>query len=210
MHAHSCGRNHQPTSRSIGFRSGIREVLCDLRQWRYPPEFRIAARPVVAPAAHPEPHLEPPAGPDADLPTTDSAERPDQTARLDRSIAKVAVCLWEIRRKLEASDTAQQDRKLRLLNRRAEAAVTALEDVGVEIDDPIGRRYVPGSEASMTPHFEPTPGTTTEQIVQTIAPVVYRDKRLIGQGEVFVAIPSAAHATANDADMTAGSNDARD
>jgi hypothetical protein len=193
MRVNTCSQSHRPIRRSIGFRDRIREVLCDLRQLRYPPEFRIAPRPIMASATHPEPVAAPTAG----LAATASAERQEQDARLDRSIAKVAVCVWDIRRKLEGSEIAQQDRKLRLLNRRAEAAVMALEDAGVLIDDPIGRRYVAGSEAAMKPHFEPTAGTVTEQIVQTVSPVVYRDDRLIGQGEVFVAIPDPAHGTAS-------------
>ena len=192
MRASTCNQSHRPTRRSVGFRESIREVLCDLRQLRYPPEFRIAPRPITASTKHPEPAAAPAAG----LDPTACAERQEQEARLDRSIAKVAVCLWDIRRKLEGSETAQQDRKLRLLNRRAESAVMALEDAGILIDDPIGRRYVAGSEVSLKPHFEPTPGTVTEQIVQTVSPVVYRHDRLIGQGEVFVAIPDPAHDTA--------------
>jgi hypothetical protein len=122
----------------------------------------------------------------AAAPAEDPAAR-EQSARLDRAIAKVAVCLWDIRRKLAGSEVVGQDRKLRMLPRRAEAAIAALEDLGVEIDDPIGRPYKTGSEG-MNPNFLPTPGATEERVVETIAPIVYRDERLIGRGDVFVAI----------------------
>jgi len=167
-------------------RLGARDLLCDLRQRQYPHEFRIA-RPSAPKVATLAP--EPVAPTVAAAPTEDPAAR-EQAARLDRAIAKVAVCLWDIRRKLEGSEAVGQDRKLRLLPRQAEAAVTALEDLGVEIDDPIGRPYPPGSGGSMNPNFLPTPGATEERVVETIAPIVYRDDRLIGRGDVFVAVPA--------------------
>ncbi len=162
-----------------------RELISDLRQLQYRPEFRIAL-PLSALGL---------SDLDADghEMTPDPAQQPS-SGHLDSSIAEVAVCLWDIRRKLEGNATAQQDRKLRLLNRRAENAISSLEQAGVVIDDPIGRRYAPGSEGSMKPNFQPTPGTTYEKVIETIAPVIYRDDRLIGRGEVFVAVPMAAEA----------------
>lgn len=176
-------------TRAAWLRLGARERLCDLRQWQYPPEFRIArpAAPEVT-SMLPEPDASTAPVVTA-IPAEDPAQR-EQAARLDRAIAKVAVCLWDIRRKLAGSEVVGQDRKLRLLPRRAEAAIAALEDVGVEIDDPIGRPYPPGSEGSMNPNFLPTPGATEERVAETIAPIVYRDNRLIGRGDVFVAVPA--------------------
>jgi hypothetical protein len=165
-----------------GLRDRIQVAICDLRQLQYPVELRIG-RPLPPtfiasnePAEHPKP----------DRPS------PDPT-RLDQSIAKVAVCLWDIRRKLESNETAKQDRDLRKVNRRAEAAVEALEDLGVLIDDPIGRRYVPGSDGSMKPNFLPSTDVRSERIVETVSPIIYRDERLISRGEVFVAVPTPTH-----------------
>lgn len=175
-------------SRIARLRLGARDLLCDLRQWQYPPEFRIA-RPAAPEVTTLPPEPDPSTAPVvAAIPAEDPAAR-EQSARLDRAIAKVAVCLWDIRRRLEGSEAVGQDRKLRQLPRRAEAAVTALEDLGVEIDDPIGRPYRTGSEG-MNPKFLPTPGATEETIIETIAPIVYRDDRLIGRGDVFVATPA--------------------
>jgi hypothetical protein len=162
-----------------GLRERTHVIIGDLRQWQYPPELRIGRALPKLPVASRGPDQIP--APDAE--TKDSAS-------LDRSIAKVAVCLWDIRRKLEGNSAAQQDRKLRMLNRRAESAVLALQDIGVVIDDPIGRRYVLGSEGSMKSNLLPTEGATSDEIVETVSPIVYRDDRLIGRGEVFVAVPA--------------------
>lgn len=196
------GLNHHQQRRSKNTKRGLiaraRELICDLRQLQYPPEFRIAL-PLSALGL-------------ADLDAAGQQMTPDpaqqtNSGHLDPSIAEVAVCLWDIRRKLEGNATAQEDRKLRLLNRRAEKAISSLEQAGVVIDDPIGRRYAPGSEGSMKPNFQPTPGTTYEKVIETIAPVIYRDDRLIGRGEVFVAVPMAAEAEPEQTEVTDASSE---
>lgn len=171
---------HQSQSGLLArLRQRTQEIIGDLRQWQYPVELRIV-RPMPRKA---NPTLDPA----VDMAPESSTE---DTTRLDRAIAKVAVCLWDIRRKLKDNQAVQQDRKLRLLNRRSESAIMALHEMGVVIDDPVGRRYVLGSEGSMKPHLLPIPGATADQIVETVAPIVYRDDRLIGRGEVFVAVPA--------------------
>jgi hypothetical protein len=210
MQPNTANHTQRPKGPLTVLRERTHDILGDLRQWKYPPEFRIARPcPVVQPTDTPKLAQ-------TTIPASESTDNMEQAARMDRTIAKVAVCLWDIRRKLESSEAAQQDRKLRLLNRRAEAAVSALQEVGVVIDDPIGRRYAPGSEGSMKPNFQPTHGTTCEQVVETIAPIVYRDERLIGRGEVFVAVPApesqvaATEARAVDAPKPTGQNDTAD
>lgn len=181
MHADTIEQQSRGSVLSL-LRERTREIIGDLRQWQYPPELRIARPlPPMAVQARVEPAVD-------GLPESST----ESSARLDRAIAKVAVCIWDIRRKLEGNQAVQQDRKLRLLNRRAESAVMAFQEMGVVIDDPIGRRYTLGSEGSMKPNLLPTEGATTEQIVETVAPIVYRDDRLIGRGEVFVAVPDTS------------------
>lgn len=188
MHGDNIEQTEIQTSGFADILDRTNEILCDIRQWRFPEEFRIAKPLAVTARGNRAKSSE--WGDSGDM--ASSVKQCKQATPMDRSIAEVAVCLWDIRRKLQGSEAAQQDRKLRLLNRRAEKAISALEEAGVVIDDPIGRRYAAGSEGSMKPNFQPTPGATYEKVIETITPIVYRDERLIGRGEVFVAVPAPA------------------
>jgi len=178
----------QSTAPHRRLRQGLAERICDLRQLRHPPEFRIRA-PAPRRDATSQAHDTAISAPDRGNNDRHQGGSSVEDIQLDESIAKVAVCLWDIQQRLHGNEAVKQDKKLRILTRRAESALFALQDAGVVIDDPIGRAYAAGSEGSMQPTFLPTPGASREDIVETISPIIYRDDRLIKRGEVFVAVP---------------------
>ncbi len=161
-------------------------MLDSLRQvLLYPAEFRIAplrggtVPPVI-------PLVEPPLGTEAPGAKTD---------RDDRILSEVATCLWYLKTKhfrqsWDTEDRVEDDPKARRALGRLNNCLAALKAGNIEIQDPTNKRYPPGSGHLMKPvQLQPTPGITVEKVVETVKPIVFRDGRLIQQGEVFVAVP---------------------
>ena len=175
-----------------GKRPKVRSAPADIRQLRFPTEFRIAApslpldapetvetEPQAAPVAHdagqqPAPH---------DLPAS------------DQLVAEFATCLWYLKTKhfrREWGDTgsSDDDPRVRRALSRLNKSIELLTESGIEVDDPINKRYPQGGEGMMRPiQFLPTAGVTFEVVSETVAPIIYREDRLIQRGEVFVAVP---------------------
>ncbi|RSN50595.1 hypothetical protein [Actinomadura sp. WAC 06369] len=143
-----------------------------LRQWRYPPEFRIAA----------------PAWPaDALAALTESARLEAAAAEPaglgGRSLVDVATSLWRLRARIERMDDPP-----RALVRHLESAWDAFADAGVEIKDHAGEPFDHGLAMSVAA-YQPTPGLHREQIIETVRPGVYLDDRSIQMAEVIVGTP---------------------
>jgi len=174
-HPNTTRESEQQPNSSLNKHSNIfdhlRHFFDNLRQLRYPTEFRIRV-----------PQFTRPTSPPTDL-----------TAA--RKLASVATCLWDIVRKLKPDDSEEPNKKHRLAYRRANNAIEGMKALGIVIDDPIGRRYPPGSEGMMKPHLQPTQGMTIEKITETVTPIIYYKDKLIQRGEVFVAVPQDADET---------------
>ncbi|WP_026402405.1 hypothetical protein [Actinomadura rifamycini] len=174
-----------------------------LRQWRYPPEFRIAAPAWPADAlaaltesarleaAAAEPPPPPPAADtvtdtvtDVPAPAAPGPAGPAEPAGLGgRSLADVATSLWRLRARIERMDDPP-----RALVRHLESAWDAFADAGVEIKDHAGEPFDHGLAMSVAA-YQPTPGLHREQIIETVRPGVYLDDRSIQMAEVIVGTP---------------------
>lgn len=169
---------------------GLRPHVFDsLRQLLYPSEIRIALPRDAQPAAEARVVTAPSsAGPAA-------ATDPAHDVRIDRMLADVATCLWYLKTKhfkraWDSEDRDEDDPRARRALGRLNMGLAALAAGGIEIQDPTNRRYPPGSGDLMKPvQLQPTPGLTVEKVVETVKPIVFRQGRLIQQGEVFVAVP---------------------
>ncbi len=178
-HPNTASESEPPTKSSLKRHSTIfdrlRQFSDNLRQLRYPAEFRIR------------------------VPQFTRSKSPPTDLTAARRLANVATCLWDIERKLKPTDNEEQNKKHRLAYRRANNAIETLTTVGIVIDDPIGRRYHPGSEGMMKPHLQPTQGVTIEKITETVTPIIYYKDKLIQRGEVFVAVPQEVDDTSKHA-----------
>lgn len=134
---------------------------------------------------------------------TAPADAPAGTAAdtvADEVLAEVATALWYLKTKFvrqawsaPASD-AGDPRERRAL-RQVDRAAAGLADIGVEVDDPIGRRYPPGAEALMQAlDYQPRADLEQDTVVQTVAPLVYRHGHIIRRAEVYVGIPEDSDA----------------
>jgi len=160
-----------------------------VRQLMQPAAFRIAAPQ--------EPERK--AGADnADDPTPASAE--DQLNTALKTIAAVATAVWRAKNKLDAEADAALPDELRNLPRHIQSAWDALEAGKIQVDDPTGRRYVPGLAVNILT-FQPIDGIACEVVHETIKPSVYFNDALIQRADVIIARPTgeaARHAGGDD------------
>lgn len=146
-----------------------------MRQLMQPAAFRIAA---------PD---ESERKPCASNPTPASTEEQLNTAL--KTIAAVATAVWRAKNKLDAEADAELPDELRNVPRHVQSAWDALEAGTVQVDDPTGRRYVPGMAVS-TLTIQPLEGITFEVIHETIKPSVYFNDMLIQRADVIIARPT--------------------
>lgn len=111
-------------------------------------------------------------------------------------VTELANCLWYLKTKYFKrpwldGDSVDSDPRARQALRRLEKAIKVFDAAGIRLVDPTGTRYPPGAEAMMTAlQFEPTAGTTTDTVAETVRPMVFGGNRLIQRGEVIVSVPS--------------------
>jgi hypothetical protein len=115
-------------------------------------------------------------------------------------VAELASCLWYLKTKhfkvkWDDTESSDDDPRVRRALGRLNKAIERLRQDGIEVQDPTNTRYPQGGEGMMRPiQFLPTDGLTVEVVSETVAPIIYRDDRLIQRGEVFVAVPKREEA----------------
>jgi hypothetical protein len=176
----------------------LQHGMDSMRQLMRPAAFRIAAPQESARGAESQ-SLNDPAPESAD----------DQLTAALKTIAAVATAVWRAKSKLDAEpDTVLPD-ELRNLPRHIQSAWDALEAGKIQVDDPTGRRYVPGMAVN-TLTIQPLDGITCEVIHETIKPSVYFNDALIQRADVIIARPTGEtiqDAVGNDADKEPDSGD---
>jgi len=105
-----------------------------------------------------------------------------------KTIAAVATAVWRAKHKLDAETDGGLPDELRNLPRHIQSAWDALEAGNIQVDDPTGRRYVPGMAVN-TLTIQPLEGITFEVIHETIKPSVYFNDALIQRADVIIARP---------------------
>lgn len=169
-----------------------------VRQLMQPAAFRIAAPEECERMASVD---------NADDLTPASTE--DQLNAALKTIAAVATAVWRAKTKLDAEADAELPDELRNLPRHIQSAWDALEAGKIQVDDPTGRRYVPGMAVN-TLTIQPLEGITVEVIHETIKPSVYFNDVLIQRADVIIARPTgetSQDAVGNDANKEPESGD---
>jgi hypothetical protein len=157
-----------------------------VRQWMYPPEFRIA------PSAWPSELLEAmerlthAATPE----TADRTTPPDPATEKQqlRLLADVGTGLWRLRQKMQQPGTNRPLEEMRRAYRHLESVWDVLAEAGVEIQDHTDAPFDPGMSLRVIA-YQPTAGIDRERVIETIKPTIYVRKQAIQMGEVIVATP---------------------
>ena len=118
-----------------------------------------------------------------------SAPKDERLNMAMKTIATVATAVWRAKTKLDAAAEATLPDELRHLPRHIQAAWDALEAGQIQVDDPTGRRYVPGMAVN-TLTIQPLDGITCEVIHETIKPSVYFNDALIQRADVILGRPA--------------------
>lgn len=166
-----------------------RQALADVRQLRYPKEFRISPPPWdeqwltalealgKAPAARPVVWAEPPTA----QPVADHG----------RLFAEIATGLWRLRGQLLDPETDRPRQEMRRAYRHLESIWDALAQAGIAIQDHTGALFDAGMALRVIA-YQPAAGVSREAVIETLRPSVYYENRPIQMGEVIVGTPIAA------------------
>ncbi len=174
----------------------LTDLLADMRQRRHPPEFRIAqptwpdslgnALEEIARLLEAPPAPAPTATPVRAAPVEDK-ER-------DALIAQVATGLWRLSKRLlpllSQTDLPKETRSLALT---FQTTWNLLKQANVEIREHTGEKVL-GGESYDIIAFQPTPGLSFEQVLETETPSIYYCDRLLRPGKVIVGTPETRQA----------------
>lgn len=171
-----------PPSRRTGW---FRSAWQDLRQRRYPVEFRIprAAWPVDVRA-----DLERVAALLAAPAPTTAAAAPGDAARDDDALVKAAIGLWRTQRRVDAQDEGDDSRLSRHVRLHLRTAWAGLAELGLTVRTHDGEPFDSGL-ALVAEAFQPHPGATREIVIETVSPTVLLAGRMIRPGKVVVGRP---------------------
>jgi hypothetical protein len=111
---------------------------------------------------------------------------PEKDDGLIKLTTEIGTTTWRLQRRLavsaEASDTIKR------VSRDLESVWDALNQGGIEIKDHTGEKYDGGMALNVIA-FQPTPGITKEQVIETIKPTIYHKNKMVQMGQVIVGVP---------------------
>lgn len=159
-------------------------LFLDLKQLRFPREFRIAPLPWPRDL---EPMLRGLAESAGAPQTAEQVEFIEQQLRL---LADIGTGLWRLKLKMLKPGGDQPLDEMRRPYRHLESVWDALTQAGVEIKDHTDTPFDDGMAIKVI-SFQPTPGLGRDRIIETIKPTIYFKERHIQMGEVIVGSPMA-------------------
>lgn len=109
------------------------------------------------------------------------------SATLIKALADTGTGLWRLRQRMSQATASHSSPEMNRAQRQLEAIFDTLAAAQVEIRDHTGEA-VPSSGiyALKALAYEPTPGLTSERVIETIKPSIYYDNRMIQMGEVII------------------------
>jgi hypothetical protein len=159
--------------------SFLKRLWLDMKQWRYPPEFRIKPAPVL-------PEIMPLINEIFNKLQTLSMTTSEKDQDLLSLIAELATGLWRIRNRI--SSLPDNDESIRRLKRVMKAVWEAMEANGVKIQEHTGEDYREGMALEVLT-IETNPSLTQAKVIETIKPSVFVNGRLVQWAVVIVGKP---------------------
>lgn len=109
-----------------------------------------------------------------------------------KTLVSIATNAWRAKTKMIDSSTGQVREELRRIDRHVEAIYRALGGVGISIRDHTGDPYDEGQPMKVVAS-KPVPGLARKQVSETLLPSIFWNNRLVQNGEIEIAIPSASN-----------------
>jgi hypothetical protein len=154
-------------------------MLEDLRQFSFPPPFRIE------PASVPE-QMQGALERLAEGKGLGAA--PDESTKL---LVALATEVFRLRQKMLKPGSPEPQEEMRRAWRHVEAVWDLFHQAEYEIQDLTGKRFEIGLELTVVA-YQPTPGIDRETIIETLRPSIYHRGIQIQRGEVVVGKPETA------------------
>jgi hypothetical protein len=105
-----------------------------------------------------------------------------------QALSVIATNAWRARNKMVNTENGEAKEEMKRVYRHVEAVFDALSQIGIEIRDMQGHPYDSGMALKVI-SFEPSPGLSKEEIMETIKPTILWQNQLIQIGEVIVGTP---------------------
>jgi|GEM_PF-1751942 len=112
----------------------------------------------------------------------------DHDEAMGKTLAVIATNAWRTKMKMLDGNTGQPKEEMRRAYRHIDSILDALQQLGIEIIDPVGRLYDIGMALKVVA-FEPTAGISGREIKETIKPSVTWRGNFLQMGEVIVGTP---------------------
>jgi hypothetical protein len=114
----------------------------------------------------------------------------------DATIAQLATGLWRLRQKMVQPGTDQPVEEMRKAFRHLQSTWDVLVGAGVQIQDHTNSPFSAGLSLKVVT-YQPMPGLSKEEVIETVKPSVYYQRRTIQVGEVIVGTPESLHPQRN-------------
>ncbi len=110
--------------------------------------------------------------------------------QIKAALANIATNAWRARNKMIDTDNGETKEEMKRVYRHIEAQFDSLNQIGVEVRDFRGRPYDAGMALKVI-SFEPQPGLSRDEVMETIKPTVTWNGQLLQMGEVIVGTPQS-------------------
>jgi len=107
-----------------------------------------------------------------------------------QALSNIATNAWRARKKMVDADNGETKEEMKRVYRHIEDQFDSLEQIGIKVRDLRGCPYDAGMKLKVI-SFEPQPGLSKDEIIETIKPTVTWHGQYIQIGEVIVGIPQS-------------------
>jgi len=112
-----------------------------------------------------------------------------------KTLVSIATNTWRAKTKMVDASTGQIREDLRRIDRHIEAIYRALAGAGISVRDHTGDPYDEGQPMKVVAS-KPVPGLARKYVSETLLPSIFWNNRLLQNGEIEIAIPSAPNTPA--------------
>jgi hypothetical protein len=106
-----------------------------------------------------------------------------------KAMAVIATNAWKAKARMLDPASGEVRDDMKRVYRHIEAIFQAFGDMGLEIKDHTGDPFDYGLPLHVVT-TQPTPGLTTERVLETIKPTIYWQRQVLQRGEVVIATPA--------------------
>lgn len=116
-------------------------------------------------------------------------EQNGSVPHLSRPMSELLVSIWRAHRRLEQG--GEPERVMFMVQRHIDAAMSRLDEMGIELRTYDGQTYDPGMRAIVPSQFEPDPTVSRETVGETTAPAIFVNGKVASKSQATIRVPAA-------------------